>query len=134
MTLRLSSCAWSDEAARVLESSTKWFPLASVEDYRLLLERDPDAGLYRCDDETGLIGFAILKVERFTGGAEGVIIAASAHKEGVHLVELLLPAIEGLFKGVTSYRVTTAREGLVWKLKNAGWLQTHVVMRKVATS
>ena len=133
MTLRLSSCKWSDEAARALESSTKWFPLATVEDYRLLLERDADAALYRCDDDDGLVGFAILKIERFTGGAEGVIIAASAHKEGVHLVELLLPAIEGLFDGVTSYRVTTAREGLVWKLKNAGWLQTHVVLRKVAT-
>lgn len=130
--MKLSSCTWSDEAARVLESSTKWFPLATVEDYRLLLERDCDAQLYRCDDEVGLIGFAILKVERFTGGAEGVIIACSAKKEGVHLVELLLPAIEGLFEGVTSYRVTTAREGLVWKLKNAGWLQTHVVLRKVA--
>ena len=133
MSMRLSSCAWSDEAAHVLESSTKWFPLATVEDYRLLLERDPDAKLYRCDDEAGLVGFAILKIERFTGGSEGVIIACSAQKEGVHLVELLLPAIEGLFDGVTSYRVTTAREGLVWKLKNAGGLQTHVVLRKVAT-
>ena len=132
MSMKLSSCAWSDEAARTLESSTKWFPLATVEDYRLLLERDPDAQLYRCDDETGLIGFAILKIERFTQGAEGVILAASAYKEGVHLVELLLPAIEGLFAGVTSYRVTTAREGLVWKLEQAGWLRTHVVMRKVA--
>ena len=130
--MKLSSCAWSDEAARTLESSTKWFPLATVEDYRLLLERDRDAQLYRCDDEHGLVGFAILKIERFTGGAEGVIIACSAYKEGVHLVELLLPAIEGLFEGVTSYRVTTAREGLVWKLKQAGWSQTHVVLRKVA--
>ena len=132
MTMRLSSVAWSDEAARTLESSTQWFPLATVEDYRLLLERDPTAQLYRCDDEEGLVGFAILKIERFTGGAEGVIIACSAHREGVHLVELLLPAIEGLFEGVTSYRVTTAREGLAWKLKQAGWLQTHVVLRKVA--
>lgn len=118
----------------MLESSTKWFPLATVEDYRLLLEHDPDAKLYRCDDDEGLIGFAILKIEHFTGGSEGVVIACSAYKEGVHLVELLLPAIEGLFKGVTSYRVTTAREGLAWKLQRAGWLQTHVVLRKVAPS
>ena len=96
------------------------------------MERDPDAGLYRCDDEEGLVGFAILKIERFTGGAEGVIIAASAYKEGVHLVELLLPQIESLFVGVTSYRVTTAREGLVWKLQKLGWLQTHAVLRKAA--
>ena len=131
--MKLSSCTWSDEAARVLESSTKWFPLATVEDYRLLLERDPDASLYRCDDEDGLVGFAILKIERFTGGSEGVIIACSAHKEGVHLVELLLPQLESLFAGVTSYRVTTAREGLIWKLQRAGWLQTHAVLRKAAS-
>ena len=132
MTMRLSSCAWSDEAALVLESSTKWFPLATVEDYRLLLERDPDAGLYRCDDEEGLVGFAILKIERFSAGAEGIILAASGCRKGAHLVEALLPAIEGLFEGVSSYRVTTARESLVRKLRRVGWLQTHVVLRKVA--
>ncbi len=132
MTFKITSCAWSGKAAEVLDASTKWFPLATVEDYRLLLERDPDAKLYRVDDESGLIGFFILKIDHFTGGDEGVIIACAGYKEGVHLVELLLPEIEGLFDGVVSYRVTTAREGVVWKLKNAGWLQTHVVMRKVA--
>ena len=130
--MRLSSCEWSAKAAEVLDASTKWFPLATVEDYRLLLECDPDAKLYRCDDEDGLVGCVLLKLEHFTGGDEGVIIACAGHRENVHLVELLLPAIEGLFEGVMSYRVTTAREGVVWKLKNAGWLQTHVVMRKVA--
>ena len=132
MTLRISSCQWSAKAAEVLDASTKWFPLATVEDYRLLLERDPDSKLYRVDDEAGLVGFVLLKIEHFTGGDEGVIIACAGHKENVHLIEELLPTIESLFDGVVSFRVTTAREGVVWKLKNAGWLQTHVVMRKVA--
>ena len=132
MSLRLSTVAWSDEAARVLESSTKWFPLATVTDYRMLVEGDPDARLYRCENDEGLVGFVILKIERFTGGCEGVIIAAAGRAPGVDLVEQVLPQLESLFDGVKSYRVTTARAGLVKKLKRAGWLETHAVLRKVA--
>jgi hypothetical protein len=131
--LRISSCKWSDEAARVLEASTQWFSLATVEDYKRLLERDTDAQLYRLDDAEGKpLGFAILKIERFSGGAEGVIIAAAAQVEGVELTELLMPRLESLFDGVSSYRITTAREGLVWKLNRMGWKQTHTILRKAA--
>ena len=65
--MRIVSCKWSDEAARILEASTQWFALATVEDYRRLIERDKDAQLYRLDDDEGNpLGFAILKVERFS--------------------------------------------------------------------
>ena len=130
--LRISSCAWSEEAARILESSTKWFPLATVEDYRLLLEQDADAKLLRVSQDGILAGFVIVKVEHFTAGSEGVIVAAAGRMKGADLVDLVLPALENLLAGVSSYRVTTARAGLKRKLERRGWTQTHSVLRKVA--
>lgn len=135
MTLHISPVAWSDEAARVLKSSTKWFPLATVEDYRLLVERDADARLCCVEDEAGvLVGFVILKVERFTQGSEGVIIAAAGRLPGADLIELVLPQLERAFTGVASYRVTTARRGLIRKLQKHGWVGTHAVLRKAAVA
>ena len=130
---RLSNCRWSKDAERILARSCKWFPLATVEDYRRVLESDSSAGLYRLDDANGqAIGFAILKVEQFSQGAEGVILACAANAPGVDLIGLLLPTLEGLFVGVSSFRVTTARPGLIRKLSKHGWQQTHAVMRKTA--
>lgn len=131
MTMRLQSCQWSEEAARVLKPSCKWFPLAGVEDYRLILENEPTARLYRCEDDGELVGFLILKIDHYTGGSEGVILAAAAKHWGVDLVKTMLPAVEGLFQGVCCYSVSTARPGLVRKLQRAGWVQTHAVLRKI---
>ena len=130
---RTERCAWSEEAAHVLAASTKWFPLATVEDYRLLLLNNPnDAALYRVSAGGELIGFVILKIERFSGGSEGVIVAAAGSLPGGDLVDIVLPTLQNEFMGVDSYRVTTARPGLVRKLVKRGWLQTHAVLRKVA--
>lgn len=129
--LRIRRCQWSEDAASALVASTKWFPLATVDDYRLLVERDSDAGLYRLEDAQGAIhGYGIFKIERFAKGAEGVIIAVAARVPGVDLTERMLTALEGVFDGVVSYRVTTARPGLIRKLTARGYVQTHAVLRK----
>lgn len=133
MNLAITRVSWSDEAAKVLKSSTKWFPLATVEDYRLLLERDPEAALLRVTSADKLVGYVILQVDRYAECSEGVIVAAAGRLPGADLVELVLPALERSFEGVVSYRLTTARRGLIRKLLRRGWLHTHAVMRKVAT-
>ena len=131
--MNLSVASWSEDAARMLSASCSKSAVSGPEDYRQLLERDPSAVLYRLDDGDGAaIGFFILRVEQFSGGSEGVILAAAARAPGVDLVELLLPAFERLLGDVSSFRVTTFRPGLIRKLKNRGWTQTHVVMRKAA--
>lgn len=131
-TLTFERANWSAEAAQMLTASTRRAPLTTAADYRDLLAVDPTAHLYRVSGDAGTVGFVLIRTEHFSGGREGVIVAAAGRLPGVDLVEAILPTIEGEFNGVDCYRFATARTGLVRKMKRQGYQITHVVMRKVA--
>ncbi len=107
----------------------------TVADYRRLLVTDPvNTGLYRVEQGGKFAGFVILRVEYFSGGAEGVILAAAGAAPGTDLTAVLLPYLETIFKGVKCYRVSTARRGLAVKLQAQGYEITHYVLRKPANA
>lgn len=132
-TLRIELAAWSDEAARFLAATVRGAPCFGVEDYRRELEANPDCRLYRGTDEAGrVVGYLVLRVERCSAGAEGVLVAASGRLAGARMYAQLLPQLERLFVGVRSFRAEACRSGAVRELMRAGYLPTHFVMRKAA--
>jgi hypothetical protein len=131
--LTIESSPWCEDAARWLASTLRGVPCFTADDYRLELERNPDACLYRVSEEGGeLVGFVLLRIERYQGGAEGVLLAAAGKLGGATLYGQVLPALEGMFRGVTSFRADPCRRGAIAELLKAGYLPTHVTMRKAA--
>lgn len=133
-TLVIEACAWCAEAGALLASALRGVPCFTAEDFRQELERNPDTGLYRISDqESGrLVGYVVLRVERYQGGAEGVILAAAGELAGARLYGQVLPVLERMFHGVSSFRVDPCRAGAIRELLKAGYLPTHVTMRKPA--
>lgn len=126
--------AWCDQAAKMLARSVIGAPCYSVEDYRQELASNPDCRLFRLTAGAELVGFVILRVERYSRGAEGVIVAGVARLAGARLFAAVLPALEGLFQGVTSYRIEGARRGTVRECLRLGYLPTHVELRRPAAA
>lgn len=132
--LTVERAAWCDDVARLLATTLRGVPCFTVDDYRLELERNPDAHLYRVVDELGgLVGVVILRLERYQGGAEGVLLAAAGRLAGAALYGQVLPALERMFSGVLSLRADPCRAGAIRELLKAGYLPTHVTMRKAAS-
>lgn len=129
--MTITESAWCDEAARYLATTLRGVPCWRADDYRLELERNPDAKLYRIAEGDKLVGFVVLRIERMTGGAEGVLLAAAGRLAGARLYGQVLPAIEALFTGVNSLRADPCRAGAVRELARAGYIVTHVTMRKI---
>jgi hypothetical protein len=133
--LTIESSTWSDEAARLLATTLRGVPCFTVDDYRLELERNPDARLYRVvDADAELVGYVLLRLERYQGGVEGVLLAAAGRLGGALLYGQVLPALESMFKGVKTYRADPCRRGAIAELLKAGYLPTHVTMRKAAAT
>ena len=132
INLTLERCAWSEQAGRVLERSTRMAPCTTARDYRDLLAIDPSAHLYHGTVDGKIVGYVLLRTEHFSMGSEGVIVAVAGRLPGMDLIDAFLPAIEREFKGVAAYRFTSARRGLLRKMKSLGYYATHVTMRKPA--
>lgn len=131
--LTLAASPWCEEAATLLEGTLRGVPCFTVDDYRRELEANPDCLLYRAVTEEGaLVGFIVLRIERYAGGAEGVLLAAAGRLPGANLYAQILPVLEQMFHGVKSYRVDSCRSAGVLELIRAGYLPTHFVMRKAA--
>jgi hypothetical protein len=133
-TLTIAPAAWSDEAARYLASTFRGAPCFTVDDYRRELETNPDCRLYRVSEGPKLVGFVVLRLERFAGGVEGVIVAGAGRLVGAELFGVVVPALERMFSGVKSFRVEACRSGSVRELLKLGYLPTHFVMRKPAST
>lgn len=132
-TLTIAQCAWSDDAARLLAGTLRNVPCYTAEDYRREVEAGGDTKLYSATDEAGAtVGYVVLRVERYAGGAEGVLLAAAGKLAGASLYLQVLPALEKMFTGVQSFRIDACRSAVVKKLLSAGYLPTHFVMRKAA--
>lgn len=132
-TLTVTAWVWCDEAARLLGATLRGVPCYTVDDYRREVEGGADTRLLRVATAEGAtVGFVVVRIERYAGGAEGVILAASGRLAGVALYEQILPVIEGMFYGVKSFRIDSCRPGANRKLIAAGYLPTHVVWRKPA--
>ncbi len=128
--LTIAPAAWCDEAAAMLARTLRGVPCFTVDDYAREIESNADCHLYRVADGAMTVGYAVLRIERYGAGAEGVILAAAGRLEGVNLYGQLLPTFERMFHGVTSYRVDSCRSAGVLELLAAGYLPTHFVMRK----
>ena len=132
-TLTLERAQWSDEAATFLARSCRKTPLVTPQDYRDLLAVDPRARLYRGVVGDRTVAYGILRVVHFSGGAEGEIVAVAGRLPGVDLVDAFLPALEAELPNVVCFRFTTARRGLVEKMRRHGYYVTHVTLRKLVT-
>jgi len=90
------------------------------------------ATLYRVTAQDGeLVGFVVLRIELYQGGAEGVIVAGAGKLAGAKLYRQVVPALERMFTGVTSIRVESCRKAGTRALLELGYLPTHAVMRRV---
>lgn len=121
---------WCKAAGIALAGSILRAPCYAVEDYRQAVIAGASLYRVRLQSSGAVLGWVILRIERASAGAEGVILAASASLEGVSLTAQVLPAIEKMFQGVKSVRIETARPGLVRMLSAAGYQASHMVMRK----
>lgn len=131
--LTIEPSAWSDDAARLLATTLRGVPCFTADDFRLELERNPDCRLYRVVDEQGeRVAYVVLRIERYQGGAEGVLLAAAGKLAGAALYGQVLPALERMFTGVKTFRADPCRRGAIAELLKAGYLPTHVTMRKAA--
>lgn len=128
--LTIAPCAWTAEAARMLASTVRGAPCFTVDDLRREVDGSPDCKLYRVTDQGATVGYLVLRVERYAGGTEGVIVAAVGKLAGARLYPQMLPTIEGMFQGINSVRVDSCRKAGIAYLARAGYAPTHVTMRK----
>ena len=130
--LKIQRAEWTTEAARFLSPSLKRTPMIAITDYQNALESDPvNCGLYRITQNGAPVLYCIVRVEHYSHGAEGVILAAGGRSK-LDLTENCLALVEKMFHGVSGFRVTTARRGLIRKLERQGYTVTHYVLKKAA--
>lgn len=130
VTLTIAPAAWCDQAAAMLARTIRGAPCYTVDDMRAEIEQGP-AALYSVTRDSGeLVGYVVLRVELYQGGAEGVIVAGAGELMGAKLYGQVLPALERMFTGVSSIRVEACRRGAVRELLELGYLPTHAIMRK----
>jgi hypothetical protein len=85
--------------------------------------------LFKIIAGTEMVCAVVLRVDPLPSGPEGVIVAAAGSLPGVRLFDLITH-FENRFKGVTAFRVHTARPGMVRRLLSAGYEVQETVMRK----
>lgn len=83
------------------------------------------ASLFMADDGGEIVAAFVLRVD----GDEGVIVAANSN-EGVDMIPVLIPNIEGRFMNCRAVRFHTARPGLAKLMQAAGYAGQEIVMRK----
>jgi hypothetical protein len=132
LTLKLAPAAWCDRAAAMLASSIRGAPCYRVGDLRAEVLEGRATLVSVTSDAGELVGYVVLRVERYQGGAEGVIVAAAGKLAGAKLYGHVVPALERLFLGVSSFRIESCRRGAARELEALGYLPTHVVWRKIA--
>lgn len=128
VNLALTSCDWTDEIADHL---VKAISHATREDLHMQIERG--AVCYAIRQDGALIGAYMLRIDQTASGAQGVIIAASGHLDGLDLLDTVYPAIEGQLEaaGCTSVRVHTARPGIGRMMMRRGFGAFEIVLTKV---
>lgn len=129
----IEAAAWCDQAAAMLASTIRGAPCYGVADYRREVEAG-QASLFRLSvrDTRELVGYALLRVEHYAHGAEGVIVAGAGELAGGRLYPQIVPALERMFIGVKTIRVESCRRAGSRVLGELGYLPTHVVFRKPA--
>lgn len=76
------------------------------------------------------VGYYALRINRYSGGSEGVIVAAVGGADGVDLTATVLPIIEKhQLRDCNAVKIETARRVLAGKLLAQGY-KGHWVMRK----
>lgn len=132
VVLTIAPAAWCDQAAAMLAGSIRGAPCYTIEDMRAEIALG-GAKLYSVTSDSGeLVGFAVLRVEHYQGGAEGVIVAGAGKIAGGNLYSHIVPALERLFTGVKTIRVESCRRAATEVLLELGYLPTHAIFRKAA--
>ncbi len=126
--ISLVAASWSEFAQHCLRATGA----AHLPEYYRQYQNG--AGLFEVVADGARVGVVLLRIDVLGSGAEGVIVAAAAHVPGVDMTEAVLPAIEGMFRGVDRIRIHTARPGLAKKLNKSGYRAQEVVMVKEVKS
>ncbi len=125
-TLSLEPGTWGEDAAQWLAQAGT---AAEVEDYRRDVQRGA-ASLFRVKQGEQIAGAFLLRVDRYTTGADGVIVAAAAHIEGLDAMAAFLPHIEAMFRGVDRIRIHTGKPAVARKLARHGYQAREIVSIK----
>lgn len=120
----IEAIEWNDDAAEMLRAATL---TAAVEDYRAQVESG--AVLFQVSDDSGPVGYYILRVDEYAEKTVGVLVAASG-KPGYAFADTIMPIIEKQFIGCEEIQQYCSRAGMVKKLAAQGWEATHLVMKK----
>jgi len=130
LILTISPATWCDQAAAMLATTIRGAPCYTVGDMRAEIAAG-GAKLYSVTADTGeLVGYVVMKIEHYEGGAEGVIVAGAGRLMGARLFREVLPALERMFTGVRSIRVDACRGGSLRELMRQGYKPTHAIVRK----
>lgn len=121
--LTVAAVAWCDEAAAVLSAAVSC-PVVELQQ-----QAEAGAVLFRVTKGGDLVGYYLLRVDRTSEGAEGVILAG-AGKDGLDLLIRIMPHIERQFVGCYGVRVHTERPGMARQLAKMGYRSGEIVMRK----
>lgn len=128
VSLTIAPAAWSGDAEELLRKANEGAALADVRE-------QVQAGTARLfmlaeHDNAAPCGAFVLRVDQTAAGPQGVIVSAAGHREGVSLIDAVLPHIEGLFQGVRSIRLHTGNPALARRLAARGYAPAEIVSVK----
>lgn len=122
--LTIRAAPWCDLAAATLAPAVRHVGNLAAQ------VQSGAAALFWLEGEGATVGAFVLRVDHPPSGAEGVIVAAAGRAPGVDLTALMLPLVEGMFKGCQRLRIHTARPGLGAKLGAMGYGLQEAVYTK----
>lgn len=127
-TLTIEAAQWSDTAAQLLAEAHHGTGLADVQ----AQVSGGTARLFLLAEEPGAqpIGAFVLRIDQTSAGPQGVIVSAAGHRQGIDLIDTVLPAIEGMFSGVHSIRYHTRKPALARRLAARGYAPSEIVSVK----
>jgi hypothetical protein len=125
-TLTLEAGTWGPEADRLIALAHQY---ATPSQIRHQVEQG-GARLFYVMDEGHIVGAFVLRIDSTPEGAEGVIVSAAGHVDGVDLIATCLPAIERLFVDVQTIRFHTASPALARRMAAMGYGAGEIVCRK----
>lgn len=128
VSLTIAPAAWSGDAEQLLHEANEGAALLDVRD-------QVQAGTARLfllaeGENAAPCGAFVLRIDQTSTGPQGVIVSAAGRRQGVSLIDAVLPHIEGLFQGVRSIRYHTRNPALARRLAARGYAPAEIVSVK----
>lgn len=132
-SLKLVPSAWLPSHAAQLDRALVADPMMTAESLRADVVSGRSVLFDIVDADGELLGCVVLRVELRELGAEGVIDAAAGRLPFARgRFPALIAALEKQFRGVSSFRVMTARRSLIQAFGRLGYRPRGVVLGKAA--